>query len=79
MRHDGDHRDEFEGFLWGQVLLFGRTLDPQAVAAEVDAVTPVQLAALTAKVLAPRKAAVAVLGPKAALKAADTFEQALFA
>jgi len=23
MRHDGDHRDEFEGFLWGQVLLFG--------------------------------------------------------
>jgi signal transduction histidine kinase len=22
MRHEGDHRDEFEGFLWGEVLLF---------------------------------------------------------
>ncbi|HEX7945769.1 MAG TPA: pitrilysin family protein [Phenylobacterium sp.] len=62
----------------GQVLLFGRTLDPEAVAEEVDAVTPAQLAALTAKILEPRKAAVAVLGPKTALKAADTFERALF-
>jgi predicted Zn-dependent peptidase len=63
----------------GQVLLFGRTLDPEAVAEEVDAVTPAQLAALTAKILAPGKAAVAVLGPKKALAAADTFERALFA
>jgi predicted Zn-dependent peptidase len=60
----------------GQVLLFGRTLEPETVAAEIDAVTPAQLAALTQKVLAPRKAAVAVLGPKAALGAAERLEQA---
>jgi predicted Zn-dependent peptidase len=62
----------------GQVLLFGETLDPLSVAAEVDEVTPGQLAALTARILAPRKAAVAILGPKAALGAAERFEQALF-
>ena len=62
----------------GQVLLFGRALDPEAVAEEVDAVTPAQLAALTGRILAARKAAVAILGPKAALAAAETFEGALF-
>ena len=62
----------------GQVLLFGRALDPQDVAAEIDTVTAAQLAALTAKILAPKKASVAVLGPKKALKAADTFSRALF-
>jgi predicted Zn-dependent peptidase len=62
----------------GQVLLFGRPLDPEAVAAEVDAVTPQQLSALTQKILAPRKAAVAILGPKPALAAAERFEAALF-
>ncbi|MCW5761590.1 MAG: insulinase family protein, partial [Phenylobacterium sp.] len=63
----------------GQVLLFGRTLDPVAVAEEVDAVTAEQLAALTAKILAPKKAAVAILGPKPALAAADVFHEALTA
>ncbi|WP_293676948.1 pitrilysin family protein [uncultured Phenylobacterium sp.] len=62
----------------GQVLLFGRTLDPEVVAQEIDAVTAAQLAALTEKILAPRQAAVAVLGPKSALKAAETFNRALF-
>jgi predicted Zn-dependent peptidase len=62
----------------GQVLLFGRTLDPAEVAAEVDAVTPADLVALTERILEPRRAAVAVLGPKLALKAAPTFEAALF-
>jgi predicted Zn-dependent peptidase len=61
-----------------QVLIFGRTLDPQEVAAQIDAVTPAELARLTERVLAPRRAAVAVLGPKAALKAAPVFEKALF-
>jgi predicted Zn-dependent peptidase len=61
----------------GQVLLFGRTLEPETVAAEVDAVTPQQLADLTRKILAPGKAAVAVLGPKAALRAAEVLAQAL--
>jgi predicted Zn-dependent peptidase len=62
----------------GQVLLFGRTLEPAEVAAQVDAVTPADLVKLTERILAPKKAAVAVLGPKASLKAAPTFEAALF-
>ena len=62
----------------GQVLLFGKTLDPLSVAAEVDAVTPADLVRLTGRILDERKAAVAVLGPKAALKAAPAFEKALF-
>jgi predicted Zn-dependent peptidase len=62
----------------GQVLLFGRTIDPQEVAAEVDAVTAGEIARLTERILAPGKSAVAVLGPKASLKAAPAFERALF-
>jgi predicted Zn-dependent peptidase len=62
----------------GQVLLFGHTLDPIEVAAEVDAVTPADLVSITERILAHKRAAVAVLGPKAALKAAPAFEQALF-
>ncbi|MCR5873323.1 insulinase family protein [Phenylobacterium sp. J426] len=61
----------------GQVLLFGEALDPEQVAAEVDAVTPQRLASLTARILDQKKAAVAVLGPKAALKAAETFQRAV--
>jgi hypothetical protein len=44
----------------------------------VDAVTAADLVRLTERVLAPRKAAVAVLGPKTSLKAAPAFEKALF-
>jgi predicted Zn-dependent peptidase len=62
----------------GQVLLFGKTLDPEDLAAEIDAVTPAQLAALTSRILASRQTAVAILGPRAALGAAESFEQALF-
>jgi predicted Zn-dependent peptidase len=62
----------------GQVLLFGRTLDPAEIAAQVDAVTPADLVTLTGRILAQKKAAVAVLGPKASLKAAPAFEAALF-
>jgi predicted Zn-dependent peptidase len=62
----------------GQVLLFGRALDPADMAAQVDAVTPGDLVKLAERILAPKKAAVAVLGPKAALKAAPAFETALF-
>ncbi len=62
----------------GQVLLFGRTLEPAEVAAEVDAVTPGDLVRLTEQILAHRRAAMAVLGPKAALKAGPAFERALF-
>jgi predicted Zn-dependent peptidase len=62
----------------GQVLLFGRTLDAEAVAAEVDAVTAEQIAGLMGRILGARKAAVAILGPKPALAAAEIF-QGLFA
>ena len=62
----------------GQVLLFGRTLDPLETAAEVDAVTPGDLVRLTERILAQKAAAMAVLGPKASLKAAPAFETALF-
>ncbi|WP_309605713.1 pitrilysin family protein [Phenylobacterium sp.] len=62
----------------GQVLLFGRTLDPAEVAAEVDAVTPADLTALTEQILGHRRVAIAVLGPKASLNAGPAFERALF-
>ena len=62
----------------GQVLLFGRTLDPTDVAAEVDAVTPGRPRQTDRTDPGAKKAAVAVLGPKAALKAAPAFETALF-
>jgi predicted Zn-dependent peptidase len=62
----------------GQVLLFGRALAPAQVAAEVDAVTPADLVALTERILAHRRTAMAVLGPKAALRAGPAFEAALF-
>jgi predicted Zn-dependent peptidase len=61
----------------GQVLLFGRTLDPEQVADEVDAVGPHQIARLVQRILEARKCAVAVLGPKRALAAAETFQIAL--
>jgi predicted Zn-dependent peptidase len=61
-----------------QVLLFGRTLEPDEIAAEIDAVTPADLARLTGKILSAGRSAVAVLGPKSALPAADSFQRALF-
>ncbi len=63
----------------GQLLLFGRLLDPEHLAAEVDRVTAEDLARLTGRLLAARQAAVAVLGPKAALKAAADADRLLFA
>ncbi|HKR90500.1 MAG TPA: insulinase family protein, partial [Phenylobacterium sp.] len=60
------------------VLMFGKVLQPETLAAQVDAVTPADLARLAQSILAPRKSAVAVLGPKAAMKAAPAFDRALF-
>ena len=62
----------------GQVLLFGRALDPDVIAGEIDAVTPAQLATLMVRILDHRKASVAILGPKGAMGAAEAFEKALF-
>jgi predicted Zn-dependent peptidase len=62
----------------GQVLMFGKTLDPADIAAEVDAVTAADVAALMARILAPRRSAMAVLGPKTSLKAVSAFQRAMF-
>lgn len=62
-----------------QVLLFGRTLPTAELAEQIDAVTAQDLIALGEQILSPRRAAVSVLGPKSALKAADAFQTALFA
>jgi len=61
-----------------QVLLFDRTLEPAEIAADIDAVGPADLVRLTESILAAGRSAVAVLGPKPALAAADNFQQALF-
>lgn len=60
------------------VLMFGRILPPEELGVEVDAVTTADLARLAETILAPRRSAVAVLGPKASLKAVPAFEKALF-
>lgn len=62
----------------GQVLLFGRMLTPQEIAEDIDRVEAADLARIGAGVLAPGRAAVSVLGPKSALKAAESFQRALF-
>ena len=62
----------------GQVLLFGRLLTTAEIARDIDAVEPADLARVGEGLLGPRKAAVSILGPKPALKAADAFEKALF-
>ena len=61
-----------------QLLVFGRLLSPQEIAAAIDAVTEVHVRAAGARMLAPRLAAPAVLGPARALDAADSFGGALF-
>lgn len=62
----------------GQVLLFGETLRPADLAGQIDAVSAADLETLGAAMLTPGRCAVSVLGPKAALTAADAFRQALF-
>ncbi|MFN3523880.1 MAG: M16 family metallopeptidase [Phenylobacterium sp.] len=62
----------------GQVLLFGRALPARELADRIDAVGAGDLARLGGAMLAPKRAACAVLGPKAALKAGDVFQRALF-
>lgn len=61
-----------------QVLLFGRTLPTAELAEQIDAVSRQDLVALGEQILAPKRAAASVLGPKAAMKSAEAFERALF-
>jgi len=62
----------------GQVLLFDRLYPAAELAAEVDAVTPADVARLGRRLLAKGRAATAVLGAKSALKAGEAFDKALF-
>lgn len=60
----------------GQVLLFDRLYPPAELAAEVDAVTPADVARLGQRLLSGQ-AATAVLGAKSSLKAGEAFSKAL--
>jgi predicted Zn-dependent peptidase len=62
----------------GQALLFGRLLSPTEIAEGVDAVTPQDLERLGQRILGPSACAASVLGPRAALGAAEGFARALF-
>jgi len=60
----------------GQILLFDRLYPPAELAAEVDAVTPADVAGLGQRLLSGQ-AATAVLGAKSALKAGEAFAKTL--
>lgn len=62
----------------GQVLLFDEVLEPAQLADGIDAVSATQISGLTQRILAPGKAAIAVLGPRRAHDAAERFQNALF-
>jgi len=61
-----------------QLLVFGRLLTTQEIAAAIDAVTADDLGRLAARLVAPKLSAPAVLGPSRALGAADAFHEAMF-
>jgi predicted Zn-dependent peptidase len=63
----------------GQALLFGRPFGPAELAAAVEAVTAADIARLGERLLAGGGSASGVLGAKAALKAPEVFDRALFA
>lgn len=61
-----------------QILLFDRLLPPEELSAGIEAVTIADLARLGEAMIAPGRAAVAVLGPRKAGGAAKAFSQTLF-
>jgi len=62
----------------GQILLFDRLFAPAEIAEGIDAVTAQDVRRLGERLLQPRACAVAVLGAKSALPAAEGFQRALF-
>jgi predicted Zn-dependent peptidase len=62
----------------GQALLFDTLFSTAHIAGAVDAIGRTDIAAFGERLLAPRKVAGAVLGPKSALKAGEAFERTLF-
>lgn len=61
-----------------QILAFGRLLPASEIAQRIDAVDPAAIAAIAARLLAPRLCVAAVLGPGRAMNAGPRFEKALF-
>jgi predicted Zn-dependent peptidase len=61
-----------------QILLFDRLMSTAEIAAEIDAVTPADIARVGQRVLEPRRCVGAVLGPKRSTAAAEGFQRALF-
>ncbi len=61
-----------------QWLIHGRLLPPAELASAIDAVEPKDLALAGERLLAPRRCAVGVLGPRPAMAAGASFERALF-
>jgi predicted Zn-dependent peptidase len=62
-----------------QLLVFGRLLTTQEIAAAIDAVSAGDLTRLASRLVTPKLSAPAVLGPKRALAAAEAFDRAMFA
>lgn len=62
----------------GQTLTFGEPFTSARLAEGIDAVTAADIARLGERILAPKKVATAVLGPKGAMNGPDAFERALF-
>jgi predicted Zn-dependent peptidase len=61
-----------------QLLVFGRLLTPEEIAAAIDAVDPADVMRVARRLLSCRASAPAVLGPSSALSAADVFDRELF-
>ncbi|KSB88107.1 peptidase M16 [Caulobacter vibrioides] len=62
----------------GQALTFGKLFSPAELAAGVEAVTAEDITRLGERMLAPARAATAVLGAKTALSAGEIFRRTLF-
>lgn len=61
----------------GQLLVFGRLLGPNELARRIDEVTEDDLQRVGERMLGQGRAAASVLGPKAAMPAAEAFRRAL--
>jgi predicted Zn-dependent peptidase len=62
----------------GQTFVFGAPQSSQSVRAAVEAVGRAELQQVAERMLAPKAAATAILGPRSALGAGEAFSQALF-
>ena len=61
-----------------QMLTYGRLIPGADLAASIDAVDAADITALAARIIAPGKSAISILGPASAAVAGPAFEKALF-